>query len=60
MMIYSIKCCGYGSIQDRAVPVTCSVALGTEIACKQHIISNVQLWHQYITMTIVVLLAIQV
>lgn len=59
-MFQSLKCCGYESIQDRAIPKSCSVFLKVNIGCKQAVIGNIQQWHQYITIAIILLLATQV
>jgi hypothetical protein len=59
-MFQSLKCCGYESIQDRAIPKSCSVFLKVSIGCKQAVIGNIQQWHQYITIAIILLLATQV
>ncbi|KAI8647012.1 Tetraspanin family-domain-containing protein [Parasitella parasitica] len=55
----SIKCCGYESIQDRAVPKTCAAALSVDIGCKQAVVSRIQQCHQYITIAVIFLLATQ-
>ncbi|KAG2200366.1 hypothetical protein INT47_002280 [Mucor saturninus] len=55
----SVKCCGYGSVSDRAVPKTCSVTLGVDIGCRESIMNNVQAQHQWITIIILVLLSVQ-
>ncbi|CEP12544.1 hypothetical protein [Parasitella parasitica] len=54
-----IKCCGYESVQDRAVPKTCAAALNVNIGCKQAVASRIQQWHQYLTIAVIVLFAIQ-
>ncbi|KAL7321775.1 hypothetical protein PS15m_001509 [Mucor circinelloides] len=56
---HSLKCCGYGSIKDRAVPKTCAAALNVDIGCKQAVVSYAQQWHQYITIAIIFLLGVQ-
>ncbi|KAG1084071.1 hypothetical protein G6F42_021945 [Rhizopus arrhizus] len=32
---HSLKCCGYESIKDRAIPKTCAAALNVDIGCVQ-------------------------
>ncbi|CAO0791085.1 unnamed protein product [Mucor circinelloides] len=57
---HSLKCCGYESIKDRAIPKTCAAALNVDIGCKQAVVSYAQQWHQYITIAIIFLLGVQV
>ncbi|KAI8984023.1 Tetraspanin family-domain-containing protein [Mycotypha africana] len=51
----TFNCCGYDSTTDRSIPdKACSIALNTDIACKQSIRSNIQNWYPWIIIFVAV------
>ncbi|KAI8336484.1 Tetraspanin family-domain-containing protein [Blakeslea trispora] len=55
----SFRCCGYSSIQDRAVPKTCAITMNVTIGCRSFVETWAQEWHQWITIGVAVLLTLQ-
>ncbi|KAI7900095.1 Tetraspanin family-domain-containing protein [Cokeromyces recurvatus] len=56
----SLKCCGYNSIKDRAVPdMTCSILLESNVGCKETTITFIQGWQNWIITSLIILIGIQ-
>ncbi|KAI9478648.1 MAG: Tetraspanin/Peripherin [Benjaminiella poitrasii] len=57
----SLSCCGYDSIDDRAIPSnkTCSVLLNTTIGCKESVLTLAHEWQKWIIVCLVTILVFQ-
>ena len=58
--LLSMKCCGYASVGDRAVPKSCSITSGVTIGCKESIKAFIQINHRYLLIGAIVIMSIQV
>ncbi|KAI8994593.1 Tetraspanin family-domain-containing protein [Pilobolus umbonatus] len=53
------KCCGYASVSDRAIPISCPITLNTNIGCRDVVAMAIQDWQQWITIALICFLGLQ-